>query len=78
VTAYGGLYVFATLMRPLRFALAVALTKNTENFVEETQTRLGCTRTQAIGLSVSMSLMLWVVGGIGGITMASVLSDVPI
>ena len=78
VTAYGGLYVFVTLMRPLRFALALALTKRTEHFIEETQNRLGCTRTAAIGLKVSLGFLLWIGCAFGGISLASALSGVPI
>jgi hypothetical protein len=78
VAAYGSLYLFVTLLRPLRFALALTLTKHTEQFIEETQSRLGCTRATAIGIKVSLGLMLWVGCVAGGILLASALSGVPV
>jgi hypothetical protein len=78
LAAYGGLYVFITLIRPLRVALAVALTKNTEECLEQTQKRLGCSRATAIGLQISLGLLLWTTCAAGGVALASTLSGVPI
>jgi hypothetical protein len=78
MSAYGSLYLFVTLMRPLRFALAVSLTKHTERLIEETQSRLGCARPIAIGLDVAMGLFLWITTMAGGVLFASALSGVPI
>jgi hypothetical protein len=56
----------------------VTLTKHTEQLIEETQSRLGCARATAIGLQVSLGLMLWMGCAAGGILLASALSGVPI
>jgi hypothetical protein len=78
LAAYGGLYVFLTLMRPLRVGLAMGLTKKTDAFLDNVQSRFGCSRPQAIGVQVSLALLLWVGLGAGGVSAASALSGVPI
>eukprot|EP00526_Cylindrotheca_closterium_P019632 CAMPEP_0113607976 /NCGR_PEP_ID=MMETSP0017_2-20120614/3674_1 /TAXON_ID=2856 /ORGANISM="Cylindrotheca closterium" /LENGTH=229 /DNA_ID=CAMNT_0000516621 /DNA_START=84 /DNA_END=773 /DNA_ORIENTATION=+ /assembly_acc=CAM_ASM_000147 len=78
MSAYGSIYLFVTLMKPLRFAMALSLTKHTERLIEETQSRLGCARPVAIGLDVAMGLLLWVSCMAGGVLFASALSGVPV
>jgi hypothetical protein len=78
LAAYGGLYLFITIMRPLRVALAVSLTKKTESFLEQTQARLGCSRAPAIGLTIALSLLVWISCSLGGVALASELAGVPI
>jgi len=78
MSAYGSLYLFVTLMRPLRFGLALSLTKHTERLIEETQTRLGCSRPIAVGVDVAMGLCIWAGAMAGGVMSASALSGVPL
>jgi hypothetical protein len=66
------------LLRPLRLALAVALTRKTENFLLYLQDRLGCTRAVAIGVKVSLGLILWGLLCALGVSLASAASGVPI
>ena len=66
------------LMRPLRLALAVAMTRKTENFLQYLQDRLGCTRAVAIGLKISLGLVVWGCMCALGVSLASAASGVPI
>ena len=78
MSAYGSLYLLVTILRPLRFAMALSLTKHTERLIEETQHRLGCARPIAIGVDVAMGLAVWVGAMAGGVMSASALSGVPV
>ncbi|CAJ1969656.1 unnamed protein product [Cylindrotheca closterium] len=78
MSAYGSLYLLVTIMRPLRFAMALSLTKHTERLIEETQSRLGCARPIAVGVDVVMGLVLWLSTMAGGVLTASALSGVPV
>ena len=78
MSAYGSLYLFVTLMRPIRFAMALSLAKHTERLIEETQMRLGCARPIAVGVDVAMGLFVWASAMAGGVLFASALSGVPI
>mmetsp|Transcript_61338 Transcript_61338/g.150135 ORF Transcript_61338/g.150135 Transcript_61338/m.150135 type:complete len:345 (+) Transcript_61338:300-1334(+) len=78
LAAYGTLYMVICLMRPLRLALAVAMTRKTETFLQYLQDRLGCTRAVAIGLKISLGLVVWGCMCALGVSLASAASGVPI
>eukprot|EP00529_Nitzschia_sp_RCC80_P026497 CAMPEP_0113472520 /NCGR_PEP_ID=MMETSP0014_2-20120614/17558_1 /TAXON_ID=2857 /ORGANISM="Nitzschia sp." /LENGTH=344 /DNA_ID=CAMNT_0000365233 /DNA_START=240 /DNA_END=1274 /DNA_ORIENTATION=+ /assembly_acc=CAM_ASM_000159 len=78
LAAYGTLYMVICLMRPLRLALAVAMTRKTESFLQYLQDRLGCTRAVAIGLKISLGLVVWGCMCTLGVSLASAASGVPI
>lgn len=75
---YAGLYVFNTLFRPLRLALAVGLTKRIARVLEDTQARFGCTPTVSAGIVFTAMFALWMVLAGSGITLASTIAGVPI
>lgn len=75
---YAGLYVFITLFRPLRLALAVGLTKRVAQLLEQTQDRFGCSKTVSAGMVLSAMLSFWLIFASCGITLASIFAGVPI
>ena len=78
LAAYAGLYVFNTLVRPLRFAVAVGFTKRVSNFLERTQDRLGCSKAFSVGFVFAALIAMWLGLAAAGITLASTLAGVPI
>jgi hypothetical protein len=78
LAAYGSLYVFTTIFRPIRLALAVGMTKKTNNLLEHTQTKFGCSRATAVGLVLSLMLLVWLSCAAGGVALASTAAGVPI
>ena len=78
MSAYGVLYAFITLMRPLRVAAAVALSKPTENFLQRLQFRLGCSRGTAIAIQYALSWVAWSGLVTVGVSLASACSGVPV
>mmetsp|Transcript_1884 Transcript_1884/g.5315 ORF Transcript_1884/g.5315 Transcript_1884/m.5315 type:complete len:233 (+) Transcript_1884:199-897(+) len=78
LAAYAGLYVFVTLLRPLRLALAVGMTRRVAKVLDRTQERLGCTKAVSVGFIFSAMLFIWVLLVSCGVTLASTLSGVPI
>ena len=75
---YAGLYVFITLFRPLRLAVAVGLTKRVAHLLEQTQDRFRCSKTVSAGMVLSAMLSFWLIFASCGITLASIFSGVPI
>ena len=65
-------------MRPMRLAIAAALTKRMDDFLDRVQSRFGCSRARAIGVQVSLSMLLWLGSAAVGVLAASALSGVPI
>ena len=78
LAAYGGLYLFITMMRPLRVGLAMALTKKTDAFLDNVQSQFNCSRPTAIGIQAALSILLWLGCIAGGVSAASAMSGVPI
>lgn len=75
---YAGLYVFITLFRPLRLALAVGLTNKVAQLLDQTQERFGCSKPVSAMMVLSAMLSFWVIFATCGITLASTLAGVPI
>ena len=67
-----------TLARPLRVALAFSLTKNTEEYLLQTEERFGISRAAAIVLNIPLGLILWIGCAVTGVGLASILSGVPV
>jgi len=78
LAAYASLYMLITLARPLRVALAFSLTKNTEEYLLQTEERFGISRAAAIVLNIPLGLILWIGCAVTGVGLASILSGVPI
>ena len=78
MAAYGGLYAFITLLRPLRVMTAAALSKKTTTLIDMTQDRFGCSRTTAIVVLYAMGFVAWMTTLGCGISLASACSGVPI
>lgn len=75
---YAGLYVFITLFRPLRLAIAMGLTKRVAQVLDQTQERFGCSKAISAAMVLSAMLSFWVVFAFCGITLASTLAGVPV
>jgi formate hydrogenlyase subunit 4 len=78
LAAYGALYAVISLMRPLRVAAAIGMSKTTERFLDETQARLGCSRGLAMFVEYALGWVAWVGLIACGVSMASACSGVPI
>ena len=65
-------------MRPMRVGLAMALTKKTDDFLDNVQAKFGCSRPAAIAVQVSLGFLLWVGSAALGVSTASALTGVPI
>lgn len=79
LNVYGGFFVVLNLIRPLRFAMALFVSKYYERIVDAMFERFDCSKATAVGLSV---FFVNFCGGTafltGGIVSASCLSGVPI
>ncbi len=79
LAVYAGFWVFNNIIRPLRFALAVAVSPYFDRFVSFIQEKTGLGRGWSIGLVVFLAN---VVGTLSlmclGISGASILAGVPI
>jgi hypothetical protein len=78
LAAYGALYAIITLMRPVRVAIAIALSRRTGVFLDNLQATLGCSRGTAIFVQYSMGWAAWGACSCLGISVASALSGVPV
>jgi hypothetical protein len=78
LAAYASLYVVAALVRPLRIALALGVTHKMEKLLQYMQKRIGCTRTNAIGIVFAFGIVLWLTCCAAGVTLASALAGVPL
>lgn len=78
LAAYASLYVVAALVRPLRIAVALGATHKMERLLQYMQKRIGCTRTNAIGIVFGAGVVVWIALCVGGVTLASALAGVPI
>jgi len=78
LAAYASLYVVAALIRPFRIALAIGMTHKMEHLLQYVQKRIGCTRTNAIGMVFTFGVVLWLTCCAAGVTLASTLAGVPL
>ena len=78
LAAYGTMYVFICLLRPVRIALAIGATQKMEQFLQYVQNSMKCSRPTAIGLTFVSGLLVWVSSITLGVVVASTLSGVPI
>jgi len=78
LAAYASLYVVAALIRPLRIAVAIGSTHKMEQLLQYMQKRIGCTRTNAIGIVFAFGIVLWLTCCAAGVTLASALAGVPL
>jgi len=78
LAAYASLYVVAALMRPIRIGVAIGATHKMEHLLQYMQKRIGCTRTNAIGMVFAFGIVLWITCCFAGVTLASALAGVPL
>lgn len=78
LAAYASLYVVAALIRPFRIAFAIGVTHKMEHFLQYVEKRIGCTRTNAIGMVFAFGIVLWLTCCAAGVTLASTLAGVPL
>jgi len=76
--SYGTIYAFIQFLRPFRVAAAIAMSKLSKEFLEQTQTRLNCSRGKAILVQYSLGQMMLAVCAAFGVMVASWLSGVPV
>ena len=76
--AYGTIYAIVQLLRPFRVAAAVAMSKMSNSFLEETQVQLNCSRGVAIVVQYALGWLAWAVVATSGIALASWCSGVPV
>jgi hypothetical protein len=79
LAVYAGFFVFLNVIRPLRFALSIAISPQFDRMINAFQRRFSISRTTAIALSV---LLVNVFGSIAvlvtGVSLASLASGIPI
>lgn len=75
---YAGLYVVTSLLRPLRFAFAVAASTRLDVLMKRMSRRLQCTKPVAILLTVFMFNILTIVVLFCGLRYASIAIGVPL
>jgi len=75
---YAGLYVVSSLLRPVRFAVAVAASRPLEKLMKRMSHRLKCTKTVAILLTVFVVNCLTIVVLLSGLRFASIATGVPL
>lgn len=79
LAVYAGFFVFLNVIRPLRFALSIAISPQFDRMINAMQRRLSLSRTTAIALSV---FIVNVLGSItvlvSGVAIASMASGVPV
>jgi hypothetical protein len=78
LAAYGGLYAFITLLRPIRVMGAAALSKTATMWIDNIQRRMECSQGTAAVVLYAIGLVAWMVCLTCGITMASTCSGVPL
>lgn len=78
LASYGALYAFIQLLRPFRVAAAVAMSKLSKEFLEQTQEKLQCSRGFAIFFQYALGWVAWLAVVSIGVALASFLSGVPI
>mmetsp|Transcript_63020 Transcript_63020/g.186156 ORF Transcript_63020/g.186156 Transcript_63020/m.186156 type:complete len:242 (-) Transcript_63020:632-1357(-) len=78
LASYGTMYAFIQLLRPFRVAAAVAMSKLSKEFLEQTQDKFDCSRGVAIMFQYLLGLVAWVAVASVGIVLASTSSGVPI
>ena len=76
---YAGLYVFNNIIRPLRFALSVGVSKYFDRFIQKIQNSLKVNKAVAIFLTVFLANIVGTCALIVlGVSLASFASGVPI
>mmetsp|Transcript_30022 Transcript_30022/g.36597 ORF Transcript_30022/g.36597 Transcript_30022/m.36597 type:complete len:297 (+) Transcript_30022:58-948(+) len=79
LAVYAGFYVFNNIVRPMRLAVAVGVTKYFDAVINFFQTKLKCNRAVAVGLTVFMGNVVGTISAMClGISLASAASGVPI
>lgn len=78
LASYGTLYAFIQLLRPFRVAAAVAMSKMSKEFLEQTQEKLDCSRGVAICFQYALGWVVWLALVAVGVALASLSSGVPI
>jgi len=78
LAAYGTLYTAIQVLKPVRVAAAIAMSKFSLGFLRWKQSKLNCSRGQAIAMQYSLGWLAWGCLTTIGVSYASVLSGVPI
>jgi len=78
LAAYGSMYAVIQLLRPFRVAAAVAMSKCSKEFLEQTQSRLNVSRGVAIFFQYALGWITWLGLTAVGVTWASCATGVPI
>lgn len=76
--SYATIYAVIQVLRPFRVAAAIALSKVSKEFLDQTQAKLDCSRRYAVALHVVLSQVMYAACAGMGVISASCLSGVPI
>lgn len=76
--SYATIYAVIQVLRPFRVAAAIAMSKLSKEFLDQTQAKLDCSRRYAVALHVVLSQVMYAVCAGLGVISASCLSGVPI
>jgi hypothetical protein len=76
--SYGAIYALIQLLRPFRVAAAIAMSKLSSEFLEQTQARLDCSRGMAIVFQYLLGQIMLAICAAFGVMLASWVSGVPV
>ena len=72
------IYGAIQLLKPFRVAAAIGMSKLSAEYIEVTQTKLGCSRAVAITFQYMMGVIMMGVCAFAGISFVSLVTGVPI
>ena len=76
---YAGFYVFNNIVRPIRLAIAAAISPKFEQVVKSIQDRFGVAKSVAVTMTVVIANVFGTLLAMsGGIALASIFSGVPV
>ena len=78
LSSYAMIYGAIQLLKPFRVAAAIGMSKLSAEYLDLTQSRLGCSRTVAIGCQYMMGVIMMGVCAFAGISFVSLLTGAPI
>ena len=78
LAAYATIYGLVQIIKPFRVAAAIAMSKLSKEFLDQTQHRLQCNKRVAIVVQYGLGWVVWSVLAVAGIGVASTVAGVAI
>ena len=78
LAAYATIYGLVQIIKPFRVAAAIAMSKLSKEFLDQTQVRLHCNKRMAVVVQYALGWVAWSVLAVTGIGVASTAAGVSI